>query len=82
MGKRKRKIGEKNRDIIVELCEVYDIGVNFLQPFQMRLTKDNQIIDLYPQSCRFFNVRKNIWGNFTMIDLEEFIMYNFDIKYL
>lgn len=75
------KIGEKNRNIIVMLCEVYDIKIIFLQPTQMRLTGNNQIIDVYPQSCRFFNVKENIWGNFTMDNLEEFIMFHFHIQY-
>lgn len=75
-----RKKADEEIEVILLLCGEADIDVKFFNTgYQVRLQKDGIIIDLYPQSNRYCDVRKGKWGEYDSDYIEEFIEVMFEL---
>jgi hypothetical protein len=72
-----RQMNQKDQTkILLDYCEKNDIEVTDIQPWQLRLSLDEKVIDIYPQRKRFHIITCNARGEYE--DLLKFlgVIYN------
>lgn len=70
-SKRVKRQKERSRNLIDldDFCTDHMIDKEFLTPYQLRMTKDNTVVDAYPTSKKLCVIRLNganygIWGSY------------------
>ena len=51
--------------ILLNYCEENDIEIRDIQPWQLRLSYDGKVVDIYPQKNRFHIITCNARGEYS-----------------
>ena len=78
----KQERQDKRDNIVARIilwCAQYSAAAKAVQPWQVRITKDKQVVDIYPISDKYHAIKpENKRGRYK--NIEDFLTKHFNIK--
>lgn len=67
---------EWSKELLSQWCEESGVQMKEIAPWHVRLTKEQSILDIYPQRQKWHNVTRNKRGQYR--NLIEFVKHHFN----
>lgn len=65
---KKRKIRNAELEIIKKVCKEKNVKIKFIHQWHLRLSKQDMIVDVYPTTRKYFDLKRQYWGKYQLIE--------------